>query len=193
MTNLARVLTDAARTHPERPAPGAGPVLTLADLDELSARVAGGLLAHGVRPGDRVELAVPGLPALPVLYYGALRAGAVAVLSRPRPRLLVVGPTGARLRFATGDEAQTASTVRVGPEFLGQLAFWPLRPGIVERADDDPAVAVEDTAAGGAYTHGEAREAVARLGAPLRAPGLPAPRTGPGDTAPLGRAVGGTG
>ncbi|MFD7865417.1 AMP-binding protein [Streptomyces sp. NPDC059783] len=183
MTNLASVLTDAARPYPERPALSTGrSVLTLFDLDELSARVAGGLLAHGVRPGDRVELAVPGLPALPVLYYGALRAGAVAVVARPRPRLLVVRPTRARLRFATGEEAHAASTVLVGPGFLGQLAFWPQRPGVVHRDDEDPAVVVEDgTGRHTAYTHREAREAVAASGGgPLTAPGLPVPRPGTG-------------
>ncbi|MET9916730.1 AMP-binding protein [Streptomyces sp. NPDC006435] len=190
MTNLASVLTDAAGLHPRRPALRIdGTVLALLDLDELSARVAGGLLAHGVRPGDRVEVAVCGDPVLPVLYFGALRAGAIVVVAAPLPRSVAVrsrgSVRGARLvfappvdRIAAGRGANGTTVVRVGPDFLDQVAFWPQHPGVVHRGDGD--VAVVAGAVGrlrSVYTHGAARAAVAAAGGgPLSAPGLPGGR-----------------
>ncbi|MFJ6012690.1 AMP-binding protein [Streptomyces sp. NPDC092952] len=182
MSNLASVLTGAAGPHPRRPVLRIdGTVLTLLDLDELSARVAGGLVAHGVRPGDRVELAVAGAPVLPVLYFGALRAGAVAVVAAPRP----VTACGTRLVFTTGEGAHGAGTdaVRVGAGFLDQLVFWPQHSEVVRREDDEAAVVVGSWAGRGrrgrrdTYTHGAARSVVAAGGGcPLSAPGLTGPR-----------------
>ncbi|MFF3392512.1 AMP-binding protein [Streptomyces sp. NPDC002669] len=190
MSNLSTVLTEAAGLHPRRPALRiGGTVLTLLDLDELSARVAGGLLAHGVRPGDRVEAAVCGDPALPVLYFGALRAGAIAAVAAPRPRSVAVrsrgSVRGARLVFAppvgraaAGREANGTTVVRVGPDFLDQVAFWPQHPGVVHRGDGDVAVVAGSVGRlRSVYTHGAAREVVAASGGgPLSAPGLPGGR-----------------
>ena len=84
MSNLATNLKDTAGQYPGRPVVRLGEVvLSYADLDELSARVAGGLLAHGVRPGDRVGILLPNVLAFPVLYYGALRIGAAMVAADP--------------------------------------------------------------------------------------------------------------
>jgi long-chain acyl-CoA synthetase len=138
-------------------------MLSLVELDELSARVAGGLLAHGLRPGDRVALPAPDEPAFPVLYFGALRAGALAVVA-PRPRrraLYAVRPRGsaapgARVAFRTAGpetplggaaaaehcEADDTTVVGVGPGFLDQMVFWPQRSHLVRRAAGDPAVVV---------------------------------------------------
>ncbi|MGW2179120.1 AMP-binding protein [Streptomyces sp. NPDC001732] len=178
MSNLFTALTEAAKRYPQRPALRIdGTALTLLELDELSARVTGGLLAHGVRPGDRVEMTMPGVPAFPVLYFGALRAGAVVVAAAPRTRPTAVRPRddarGARLVFAppearhvAGEEPSDTAVVRVGPDFLDQVAFWPQHPGVVHREDDDVAVVVDSAGRGrGArhdtYTHGAAREEAA--------------------------------
>ncbi|MDQ0993738.1 AMP-binding protein [Streptomyces sp. V3I7] len=152
MTNLAVNLKEAAAQYPHRPAMRLDQeVLTYADLDELSSRVAGGLVAHGVRPGDRVGIVLEHELAFPVLYYGILRVGAVVVPLGPRlgahEARRCFGDWGVRLVFTSGTgagalhaaEARSAGRVcvAVGPGFLDQLAFWPRRPDLVRRADDD--------------------------------------------------------
>jgi long-chain acyl-CoA synthetase len=59
--NLAANLTETARRH----------------------RVAGMLLARGVRPGDRVGVMLPNVPEFAFAYYGVLRAGGVVVPMNP--------------------------------------------------------------------------------------------------------------
>ena len=78
--NLASNLTASASRSPARPALKMGEiVVTYADLDQSSARLAGLLRSQGVRPGDRVGIMLPNVPAFAVCYYGILRAGAIAV------------------------------------------------------------------------------------------------------------------
>ncbi|MBA0050735.1 hypothetical protein E0L36_07445 [Streptomyces sp. AJS327] len=156
MSNLATVLVEAAERYPLRPAVRAGgTVLTYAELDELSGRVAGGLLAHGVRAGDLVGLRLPGGPVFPVVCFGILRVGAIVLPARPprqpssptaeRPPTAVGG--AARLVFASpqvGRDGPGPSdgplVVPVGPDFLDQVALWPRHSPVADRADDDPAV-----------------------------------------------------
>ena len=84
MTNLANILTESVRRHHERPAIRLDDiVITYAELDELTARAAGWLRARGIEPGDRVAIALPNVVQFPVLYYGALRAGATVVPMNP--------------------------------------------------------------------------------------------------------------
>ncbi|UFS97092.1 long-chain-fatty-acid--CoA ligase [Nocardia huaxiensis] len=58
-------------------------VLTYAQLEERTARVASMLRAEGVTPGCRVALMMPNVPEFVVLYYGILRAGCVVVPMNP--------------------------------------------------------------------------------------------------------------
>ncbi|MGW7411152.1 AMP-binding protein [Streptomyces sp. NPDC054863] len=151
MTNLATDLKDAAARHPQRPAVRLDDgFLSLGALDELSARVAGGLLAHGVRSGDRVAVVLPNVPALPVLCFGILRVGATAVVANPRSDVRRLrqrgGHFGASLYFASHEAASQpasgarATCVPVGPGFLEQVAFWPEHTHVVHRSDEDTAV-----------------------------------------------------
>ena len=74
MANLARILVDSAARYPERPALRLGDlVVTYAELDAASRRVAGLLREHGVAPGDRVAIMLPNVPEFASAYYGALR------------------------------------------------------------------------------------------------------------------------
>ena len=87
--NLASVLEHTARLTPDREAITFGQShLTFAELDTQAARVAAGLAALGIRPGDHVALSCPNLPFFPIAYYGILKAGAVVVplnvLLKPR-------------------------------------------------------------------------------------------------------------
>jgi len=54
-------------------------VITYAELDAASARVAATLRARGLNPGDRVGIMLPNVPQFAVVYYGVLRAGGVVV------------------------------------------------------------------------------------------------------------------
>ncbi|GAA4990228.1 hypothetical protein GCM10025734_16940 [Kitasatospora paranensis] len=75
---------NSAERRPDRPAVVLdGATTSYAELDRASARAAALLRASGVRPGDRVGLLLPNVPAFPVLYYAVLRAGAVVVPMNP--------------------------------------------------------------------------------------------------------------
>src|SRR6185312_4714145 len=56
---------------------GDGRVLTYSGLHALSARLAGALVALGVKPGDRVAAQVEKSPEAIALYLATVRAGAV--------------------------------------------------------------------------------------------------------------------
>ncbi|MFD8013734.1 AMP-binding protein [Streptomyces sp. NPDC058955] len=154
MSNLAANLPTTASRYPQLPAVrGDRRSWTYADLDEHSARVGGGLLAHGVRPGDRVTLVADDAPTLAALYYGVLRVGAVAVLVDPglEPQAIRhrVDAAGARVVFAAEERygpfapvvaASRGLCVPVGPAFLDQIMFWPRWPTLVRRHGDEAAV-----------------------------------------------------
>ncbi|HTS96310.1 MAG TPA: AMP-binding protein [Streptosporangiaceae bacterium] len=72
------IVARSARRYGPKPALVAGErTLTYQALHDLCDRVAGGLRALGVRPGDRVSLYSPNRWEWVVAYHAALRAGAV--------------------------------------------------------------------------------------------------------------------
>ncbi len=78
--NLASVLEHPARLTPDRVAITCGPQqLTYAELNAEATRVAAGLHAMGIRPGDHVALSCPNIPGFPIAYFGILKAGAAVV------------------------------------------------------------------------------------------------------------------
>jgi amino acid adenylation domain-containing protein len=79
---------------------------TYRELDQLSNRFAQVLRARGVAPDDRVVLALDNGIELVACYFGALKAGAVAV---PLP----AGPRSDRLAAAIADCTPAASVVDV--------------------------------------------------------------------------------
>lgn len=60
--------------------------LTYEELDNLSDRLAAGLLDVGLEPGDRVLFQVGNVPETVTVYYGVLKAGLVPVCSIPQHR-----------------------------------------------------------------------------------------------------------
>jgi long-chain acyl-CoA synthetase len=87
--NLASVLEHAARQTPDRVAITCGQSrFTYEEIDKQATRIAAGLHAIGIAPGDHVALTSPNLPLFPIAYYGILKAGAVVVplnvLLKPR-------------------------------------------------------------------------------------------------------------
>lgn len=81
------LLRRAAATWPERVAvTGAGGTHTYGELDRLVDRVAGGLNALGIAPGDRILVQLPNSAGFAVGLFALLRAGAVPVLCLPGHR-----------------------------------------------------------------------------------------------------------
>ena len=106
---------------------------------------------RGVQPGDRVGLVFPNVPAFPVLFYGALHAGAVVVPMNP---LLTaheieyyLTDSGAKVVFAW-DGMADAATEAAGKLGMDSAAVGALGPvelptqqgEMVEREDNDTAV-----------------------------------------------------
>lgn len=79
-TSVAAVLADAAAQRPHHAAViYESEHFTYDWLWEQARRYASELRANGVRPGDRVALLLIDTPQFPVVYFGALAAGAVVV------------------------------------------------------------------------------------------------------------------
>src|SRR4051812_11395859 len=75
--------------------------ITFAEFDELTDRVACGLLARGIRRGDRIGLLGLNTPEWPAAFFGAARIGAVVVplnvRYRERELSYMLGQSGARM------------------------------------------------------------------------------------------------
>jgi long-chain acyl-CoA synthetase len=155
MPNLALALREAAGIYPDHPATRlADTVLTYAELDRASARVAGRLRAGGFEAGDRAGVMLPNVPEFAVAYYGVLRAGGVVVPMNPllneREVQYYIEDSGARFLFAwhevpgpTTDAAATAGAALMGVapgEFEQIITAFDADPGIASRADDDTAI-----------------------------------------------------
>ncbi|TFV61276.1 UNVERIFIED_ORG: long-chain fatty acid--CoA ligase [Bacillus sp. AZ43] len=154
MTNLAQNLLDTAAQHADRPALKMDDVgLTYGRFRDAALRVAGALRARGVSPGDRVGMVLPNVLSFPVVFYGALLAGATVVPMNPllkaREVEYYLRDSGARLVVALDSSAapvtEAAGTVGVdavvvGPALPEELMDAEPLDAAVERADDDLAV-----------------------------------------------------
>jgi long-chain acyl-CoA synthetase len=100
--NLADLVRHAAGRDPEaRALVFRDTTLTWGELDRRVDAAAGVLLGLGLVPGDRVALALGNGLDFPVVYFGALRAGLVAVPVNP-------GYTGPELSHLLADSGATA-------------------------------------------------------------------------------------
>ncbi len=155
MTNLAHILTATAQQHGDRPAVRLDDlVISYDQLLDGARRVTAMLQSHGVGPGDRVGLVLPNVPPFPVLFFGALGAGAVVVPMNPllkaREVKYYLEDSGASIVFAwhaMADEAAKAAEtvgidcVSVDPDdFLDLLAQHEPVEEIAERDDEDTVV-----------------------------------------------------
>ncbi|GAA1385762.1 long-chain fatty acid--CoA ligase [Pseudonocardia kongjuensis] len=99
---LTTLLDDAAAATPDLDlVRGETRTCTYAQLAERSRRVAGGLAALGLRPGDRVAIAAPNGPEWLEFLFGAARLGLVVVTLNVRYREseleYMLGRSGSRL------------------------------------------------------------------------------------------------
>jgi len=123
--NLAENLTTTAERHGDRVALKLDDAaVTYAQLDGATAHVAGLLRERGVQPGDRVGIMLPNVPYFAVVYYGALRAGAVVVpmnvLLKGREVAFYCSDPECKLLFAWHDfaEAAEAGAKEAGTELI---------------------------------------------------------------------------
>ncbi len=156
MTNLADNLTDSVQRAGERTAVKLDESeISYRALDDASARVAQLLRNLGLTPGDRVGVMLPNVPYFPIVYYGILRAGGVAVpmnvLLKARETGFYLSDSQAKAMFAWhefADAAETGATeagaecILVEPgEFERLLATVTGLDATVEaRESEDPAV-----------------------------------------------------
>ncbi|HEV7195079.1 MAG TPA: long-chain fatty acid--CoA ligase [Pedococcus sp.] len=156
MTNLASNLVTTSREHPDDVAiKFMGNDISYGQIHGMAAQVAGSLRAAGVEPGDRVAIILPNVPAFPVVFFGALLAGAIVVPMNP---LLKSGEidffftnSGAKVAFVWPDfvaeatEGARNSGTRIIPCGPMGPAEGQLEPGEpiavpVERDDNDTAI-----------------------------------------------------
>jgi len=155
MTNLSLNLSESAAMYPDHPAIRLDDdVLSYTALDDAASRVATLLQEYGVQPGDRVGLMLPNVPEFAMIFYGILRAGAVAVPMNPllkrREVEYYLSDSGARVLLAwheVADEAEAGAkaagseALPVAPqEFLELVAERRPLANPASRVADDTAV-----------------------------------------------------
>ncbi|MBO8190488.1 long-chain fatty acid--CoA ligase [Streptomyces oryzae] len=154
MSNLVTFLTESAWADGEHIAVRQDDrVLTYAQLNDTSARIATLLRAKGVRPGDRVALVMPNVTDFLVAYYGILRFGGIAVPMNPlwkaREIAFALQDSGAAIVLAFppfGYEAAKAAAETGVECLITDATFDALMqatepvPEVADRAQDDTAV-----------------------------------------------------
>jgi long-chain acyl-CoA synthetase len=157
MTNFAEQLSAAVKDDPDRAAVKLDDlVLNYGFFDEGAARAAGLLRSRGVQEGDRVGMQLPNVPYFPIVYFGALRLGAVVVPMNPLLKGREVGyhlsdsGSSVVVGWHQFEEPAVAGAAEAGAEaivakpgefeqLLGEAE--PVRE-VAERDDDDPAVII---------------------------------------------------
>jgi long-chain acyl-CoA synthetase len=135
--NQAALLAKAARSFGERPAVSRGDavVWSYRDLAVRASRIAGGLRALGLAPGDRVALAMKNCPDYFELLYGAWWAGCAAspinAKLHAREFAYILENNGARVCFVTADLAEAI-------EPLAREIATPARPSIAGSSKPRP-------------------------------------------------------
>ena len=128
VTTLADILPHAARTHADRIALIVDDrELSFRDLDAMSSRVASGLAAIGISPGDRVSLFGPNSWEWLISYYGIAKTGAVvnplsSMLTPDEVRYSVID-AGSRAVLASPDKTGALLPIK-GTGNLTDLVCW---------------------------------------------------------------------
>jgi long-chain acyl-CoA synthetase len=165
--NLATILTETTLAAPDAPVCRfRGTTTSYRELDEQSGRLAAGLQASGLAPGQVVALQLPNLPQFLIAYFGALKAGLVVLPLNPllvAPELeyhlsdsaaaLLIGFEGMHAEAAKACETTGVPLYLAGPgpgplpdgtrPFSELFGATPLdEPGGIPRAPHDTAVLV---------------------------------------------------
>ena len=143
--NLAELLRASARRLPQAPAIalGARTVATYAELAGRVERVAAGMCQRfGLRPNDRVALAMRNCPEVYEVLFACWHAGLAAVPMNaklhPKEFEYIIGNAGAKLCFATPDLAGSisgADVLATGSRDYRALEGAPAAPAEVQPGD----------------------------------------------------------
>lgn len=80
MLNVTSFLDDSAIKHANKPAfTFMDTTLTFAQVNAAANQVANGLIAQGIKKGDKIALSCLNLPYFPMVYFGILKMGGVVV------------------------------------------------------------------------------------------------------------------
>jgi long-chain acyl-CoA synthetase len=154
MGNLAQNLLDTATKEGPHPALRMDETtLTYDEFRDAALRVAAGLQPRGVEPGHRVGMVLPNVLSFPIVFYGALLAGAAVVPMNPllkaREIEYYLRDSGASLVVAGEQVAQPAAeaagtvgieAVTVGLSLPERLMADDALAAPVDRSDEDTAV-----------------------------------------------------
>ena len=167
--SVAELLDTVSEDHPDRPL-----VITddrtysYRDMQEWSARLAAGLRASGVQPGEHVALVMANYPEFVALKFAIARIGAVAVpvnyLLR-RDELAYVLEQSDAVLLVTMNRFRNFDYLAALDE-LGGRRFPKLREVVVFSTDGDQRV--------GSRSLDDLARAAPELGTPLTDPGAPA-------------------
>lgn len=149
---IASLLSMAAKVHGDREALIAGAErLTYAELEARSNQLAHGLIAQGLRPGDRAAIWLDAGIDEVLAIWAVLKAGAVMVpLSaslKPAKLSYILGDTRAALLITDQGrsgkvDAGQAATVIVTSDFAGLMAGGPVAAPDVPGSEDDLAALI---------------------------------------------------
>ena len=130
--------------------------LSFAELDIAVRRIAAGLLATGIGPGERLVIALPNTADYLLLFYGALAAGIVpvpasALLTPAETAFLVLNAEAAAVALPEGSAVTVPAGVRVlAPAEIAAIHEADPLPAYADTAADDPAFMI--------YTSGTSRQ-----------------------------------
>jgi len=115
--NISSNLENAAVYFPNRPALSeAGREITYSEFNDRANRIATGLIALGVRPGDHIGLLAPNSTDWLIFYFGALKVGAVAVtfssILSPDEMALLIDHSKPRFLFTSEEKLHHLQNLR---------------------------------------------------------------------------------
>ena len=80
MLNISAFLDNSADKYADKPAfTFMDTTLTFAQIQGASNQIANGLVAQGIKKGDKIALSCLNLPYFPMIYFGILKMGGVVV------------------------------------------------------------------------------------------------------------------
>jgi len=156
--NMARYcLAQSAAESPDKVAlvivrdPAASPEQTeqwtYRALEETVRRVAAGLLAAGVKPGDRLMIRLPNTSAYAMLFFGALAAGIVPLpassqLTDEEAAFLFADCGAAAIALGAGVHMETGAAICFDEVAVAALMEHSPQEGYADTTADDPAYLV---------------------------------------------------
>jgi long-chain acyl-CoA synthetase len=167
------ILEDAAATWPGQPALDfAGRVMTYAELNTLSDRMAAGLQGWGVGPGVHVGIYLPNTPHYFIAFFGILKAGGTVVNYSPLDAAAVLEH---KVEDSQTDLLFTLDMKSLFPQMHAMLGHTRLRGLIVGSFGDfaaNPAAIAQSQRASGDLVDAPAGDTIRRFTSLLE-PGAP--------------------